>query len=211
MIKESELTKESYSLREVSKIIGLSLNSLRNYDESGKLRFYRTPGNHRKLTRKNLLTYLEKQGVLLHEENKRIDIIYARVSSNDQKQNGDLARQELFLLKSSTDLVNPKVISEVGSGLNDKRKGLNEVISLVLNNKVNRVFVTYPDSLTRFGFNFLKQTFEHHGTDIVVVKNEGEAKSIEQELVEDMMNLIASFSGRLYGMRSKKNRGAEEK
>lgn len=211
MIRESELTKESYSLHEVSKIVGLSLNTLRNYDESGKLKFYRTPGNHRRLTRENLLTYLEHRRILLRENNSRIDIIYARVASNAQKQNGDLERQELFLLKSSTDLVNPKVVSEVGSGLNDKRKGLNEVISLVLNNKVNRVFVTYSDRLTRFGFNFLEQFFSYHGTEIVVVKNEDEIEGEEQELVEDMMDLISSFSGKLYEMCSKRNKGTEEK
>lgn len=211
MIRESELTKKSYSLHEVSKIVGLSLNTLRNYDESGKLKFYRTPGNHRRLTRENLLSYLEKRGVLLRENNDRIDIIYARVSSNDQKQNGNLERQELFLLKSSADLVNPKVISEVGSGLNDKRKGLNKVISLVLNNKVHRVFVTYPDRLTRFGFSFLEQIFSYHGTEIVVVKNRDEIKEAEQELVEDTTNLIAEFSDKLYGMRSRRNKETREK
>lgn len=211
MIRESELTKESYSLHEVSKFVGLSLNTLRNYDESGELKFYRTPGNHRRLTRENLITYLEKRGVLLRENNSRIDVIYARVSSNDQKQNSNLERQELFLLKSSADLVNPKVISEVGSGLNDKRKGLNKVISLVLDNKVNRVFVTSSDRLTRFGFSFLEQIFSYHGTEIVVVKNKDEIKGKEQELVEDMMSLISSFSGKLYRMHSKRNKGTEEK
>lgn len=102
------------------------------------------------------------------------------------------------------DLQNPLVLKEVGSGLNDKRKKLLELIALVVNNRVNRVFVTYRDRLTRFGFNYLETVFNAYGVEIVTVKQDSEKRSVEQELVDDMMALIVSFSGKLYGLRGKK-------
>jgi predicted site-specific integrase-resolvase len=83
---------------------------------------------------------------------------------------------------------------------------LQELIRLVLDGKVHRVFVTYKDRLTRFGYRYLEATFSYHGVPIMVVKDKDREKSVEEELVEDMMSLTASFSGKLYGLRSGKNR-----
>ena len=102
-------------------------------------------------------------------------------------------------------------MSEVESGLNDKRKQLQKLLRMVLNNEVSRIFVTYEDRLTRFGFEYLKTMCEMHGTEIIVVKDIEVKKSIEQELMEDIMSLMASFSGKLYGMRSKENKIKEKK
>ena len=77
---------------------------------------------------------------------------------------------------------------------------------MVENNEVNRVFITCPDRLTRLGFHYLESMFKAHGVEIVVMKDKDKEKSVQDELVEDMMALIASFSGKLYGMRSKKNK-----
>ena len=134
------------------------------------------------------------------------DVIYARVSSSEQKAKGDLDRQVTFLLENVDDLYKPIVLKEAGSGLNDKRPKIQELIRLVLDGKVNRVFVTYKDRLTRFGYHYLETIFSYHGVSITVVKDEDKEKSVEEELVEDMMSLIASFSGKLYELRSGKNR-----
>lgn len=77
---------------------------------------------------------------------------------------------------------------------------------MVMNNEVNRVFITYRDRLTRFGFNYLETMFNLKGVEIIIVKQQTEVMFVEQELMNDMMSLIASFSGKLYGMRSKQNR-----
>jgi IS element ISTsi1 orfA, putative resolvase len=80
------------------------------------------------------------------------------------------------------------------------------LLKMVMNNEVNRVFITYRDRLTRFGFNYLETMFNLKGVEIIIVKQQTEVMSVEQELMNDMMSLIASFSGKLYGMRSKQNR-----
>ena len=105
---------------------------------------------------------------------------------------------------------NVVVLSEVGSGLNDKRKKLQQLLKMVMNGEVNRVFITYRDRLTRFGFHYLETMFNEQGVEIIVVKQKIEDGSVEQELMNDMMSLITSFSGKLYGMRFKGKRGRKK-
>lgn len=208
MIKRSELVKDVYKLGDIASMIGVTTTTLRNWDKLGKLAFSRTSTGHRFLTRSDLIELLICEGLYFDDYNElKYDIVYARVSSHDQKEHGDLDRQVAMILQSEYVLNNVLVLSEVGSGLNDKRKKLMRLLDLVLDGKVNRVFVTYKDRLTRFGFNYLDKIFERNGVQIVVLNNSDSA-STEQELVSDMMSLLASFSGKLYGMRSRKNRSS---
>lgn len=142
---------------------------------------------------------------------KRNCVIYARVSGNDQKKNGDLDRQALYLVEHVSDLHHPVVLKEVGSGMNDQRKQLQKLIEMVCRNEVDKVYITYKDRLTRFGYHYLETVFKAHGTEIIVVQDQKEEKDVQRELVEDMMSLIASFSGKLYGMRSRGNRRKDGK
>lgn len=161
------------------------------------------------IERDELLRFLDSKGLLLDDiaQEKR-DVIYARVSSHEQKAKGDLDRQAVHILEYQSGLQNPLVLKEVGSSLNDNRKKLQELITMVLDGKVNKVYVTYKDRLTRFGFHYLESVFLAKGVEIVVLNDVSQEKDVQQELVEDMMSLIASFSGKLYGMRSHKNKEA---
>lgn len=206
MYKDSELTKSTYKLKEIASMLGVTTITLKNWESSGKIEFSRTPTNIRFLSRDQLINVLDKQGLYFNDTDfAKKDVIYARVSSQDQKTHGDLDRQIQFLINENSDLQNVVILSEVGSGLNDKRKKLQQLIKMVMNDEVNRVFVTYRDRLTRFGFHYLETVFNAKGVEIVVVKQSTEETSVEKELMNDMMSLIASFSGKLYGMRSKTN------
>ena len=207
MYKRSDFTKKYYKTGEVAKILNLTKKTIQNYDNSGKLKFIRTSTNYRLMTRDDLVEQLDNDGLLCDSSLERRDGIYARVSSNEQKTKGDLDRQAMYLIEHVDNLINPLVLKEVGSGLNDKRKKLIELINLVCNDQVKNVYVTYKDRLTRFGFNYLSEMFKAHNVEIIVVKDINEENDVKEELVEDMMSLIASFSGKLYGMRSKTNKG----
>lgn len=98
---------------------------------------------------------------------------------------------------------NIKVFSDVASGLNDKRKGLMQLFEAITKGDVSKVYITYPDRLTRFGYSYIEYFFNKFGVEIIVCKDK-ENKTPQEELVADLMNLLASFSGKLYGMRSKK-------
>ena len=130
------------------------------------------------------------------ETTQKIDVIYARVSSHEQKVKGDLDRQVSFLAQKVKDLKNPLVLSEVGSGLNDKRKKLHQLLDMVMQGKVDRIFVTYRDRLTRFGFHYLEKVCSYHNVKISVIKDASEEESIQKELTEDITALTAYFSGK---------------
>lgn len=207
MYHVSEFTKSVYKAGEVAKILGITTQTLRVYEDDGKIPYFRSEGGHRLVKQEDLLLFLQQKGILMDDiKPQKRDVIYVRVSSHEQKIKGDLDRQAMHIIESQKDLQNPLVLKEVGSGLNDRRKKLQELISLVLNDKVNRVFVTYRDRLTRFGYHYLESVFLAKGVEIIILNDILQEKNIQQELVEDMMSLIASFSGKLYGMRSHKNK-----
>ena len=203
----SNFKKQSYKVNEVADILNVSTKTVRKYDAQGILHAERTVGNHRAIMRDELLRFLRDKGMLYDDSAaERRDVVYARVSSHGQKNHGDLDRQALFLVENVADMQNPLILKEVGSGLNDKRKKLQELLKMVSNGEVRNVYITYRDRLTRFGFNYLQTMFNACGTNIIIVRDTNSEKSVQEELVEDMMSLIASFSGKLYGMRSRKSR-----
>ena len=127
-------------------------------------------------------------------EVKKIVAVYCRVSSRDQKKNGDLDRQIRVVLEhcKNKELENPLVFRDVGSGLNTKRRGLRKLCSLVEAGSVSRVVLTYPDRLTRFGFDYLERYFKSLGTTIHAI-NKKISGTMEEELVQDMIAIITSF------------------
>ena len=206
MYKYSEFTKRTYKTGEVAKILNLHYQTVIKYDNAGILNFQRNENGRRVLFREELLRYLEEKQLLIHdEEAQKRDILYCRVSSHEQEKKGDLDRQVVTLMEYAQrfGLQNPLVLKEVGSGLNDKRKELQKLIRMVLQGEVGRVFVTYRDRLTRFGYHYLETICKECQVELHIMSDEISDKSVQEELVEDMMALIASFSGKLYGMRSK--------
>ena len=205
MIKLSKINrKQFYKPKEVADIINVSTRTIQNYCDNKQLEAVRTPKGHRLITTKSLTDFLDKQGVLLKEDD-RSDVIYARVSSSNQFKRGDLDRQINNIVNFAIHM-NPQnllTITDIGSGLNDNRKGLNKLLELIEEDKVKRIFINYKDRLTRFGFNYIEKICKFHNVEIIIVSEEINDKSISEELAEDIISLIHSFSGKLYGMRNK--------
>ena len=192
MYKVSDFTKTAYRTGEAAKILGITTRTIQNYDKLGKLKVCRTEGNRRVIMREDLIKYLDDKGLIYDDTNsKRHDVIYARVSSNEQKQSGDLDRQALYLVENAKDIQNPIILKEVGSGLNDKRKQLQKLLDMISNHEVRNVYITYKDRLTRFGFNYLETMFNACGTSIIVLQDESNEKTVHDELVEDMISIIS--------------------
>lgn len=192
MYKVSDFTKTAYRTGEAAKILGITTRTIQNYDKLGKLKVCRTEGNRRVIMREDLIKYLDDKGLIYDDTNsKRHDVIYARVSSNEQKQSGDLDRQALYLVENAKDIQNPIILKEVGSGLNDKRKQLQKLLGMISNHEVRNVYITYKDRLTRFGFNYLETMFNACGTSIIVLQDESNEKTVHDELVEDMISIIS--------------------
>ena len=132
-------------------------------------------------------------------------VVYASVSSADQKS--DLERQAEYLIQycSSKGYRAVDVLSDAASGLKTDRKRLLKLFDYVINRQVDVVVVTYRNRLTRFGFEYLEYFFNQYGVRIEVVFSE-EPKDAYRELVEDLIEIVTSFAGKLYGLRSRRKR-----
>ena len=203
MIKKSELVKEYYKTGELAKMIGKQTRTVQSYCIKGDINSIIIPSGKRIISRDEVIKYLRSSN-LLYEDDNKIDLIYARVSTNDQKNRGDLDRQIDYIIREiiSKNPKNLKVFSEVGSGLNDNRTELKKLLDMVMNDEIDRIFILYKDRLTRFGFNYLEQICNKFGTKIIVISEEIQEKSIQEELAEDIISIIHSFGGKLYGMRN---------
>lgn len=204
MIKKSFIMKEYYKPKDVSNILCVSTRTIQNYCDEGKLGFERTPKGHRIIPKNSLVLLLDELGLLINDD-ERIDVAYARVSTRKQEQRGDLDRQVQNIINYvvTKNPYNLMTITDVASGLNDNRKGLTKLITLIQENKVKRIFVNYKDRLTRFGFNYIKMLCDFHNVEIIVISDAETDKSVSEELAEDIISLIHSFSGKLYGLRRK--------
>ena len=101
--------------------------------------------------------------------------------------------------------------SDTASGLNDNRKGLHTILEMVQKGEVNRIFVNHKDRLTHFGFNYIKQLCDFHHVPIIVATDIENPKSQSEELAKDIIALIHSFSGKLYGLRHKIRKELDER
>jgi len=136
----------------------------------------------------------------------RLLVLYGRVSGRGQQDDLNTQLERLQAWASSERKgVETLVLSDIGSGLKAGRRQLQRLLKLVCADRVAEIAITYEDRLTRFGQEFLETLFSCFGVTLTVL-DPGLGKTPEQELTADLLTLIASFSGRLYGMRSHKQK-----
>lgn len=201
MIRESELIKDFYKTGEAAAFLQISPKTVYRMTQEGRIGFKMSPTNRVQIPKDELVRVLMERGLLAEERQKR-DAVYCRVSSHGQKKGKDLDRQVLEIIENAAPykLCDPLILKDVGSGLNTERKGLLRLMEDAKKREIGRIFITHPDRLTRFGFSYLKRYFDIFDIPIICVC-EDEDKTFQQELVDDMMALLASFSGKLYRLR----------
>ena len=138
------------------------------------------------------------------ELESRKTVAYARVSSQDQRE--DLERQKQVLeLYCARQGWTYEIVSDLGSGMNYHKKGLNRLLSDILNEKVGRLVISHKDRLLRFGAELVFAICEAKQVEVVIL-NRGEDATFEEDLAKDVLEIITVFSARLYGSRSRKNK-----
>lgn len=190
--------KRLVDIREASQILGVCISTLRRWDASGRLTAEYTAGGHRRYDVAKLRPDLFRQ----HDTPKRT-IAYARVSSQDQKD--DLERQKKVLeLYCARQGWTCEMVSDLGSGMNYRKKGLTALLHAILEGDVGRLVLTHKDSLLRFGAELVFAICQEKNVEVVIL-NQGEDTTFEEDLAKDVLEIITVFSARLYGRRSKKN------
>ena len=181
---------------EFAKKVGVSVKTLHRWDETGKLPAKRTPSGHRYYLESDLAIALGKETCIP----SRLTVVYTRVSSSAQKselQNQVLAMEQFCLGKG---LIVDEWISEIGGGLNFKRRKFLKLISSILSGEVETLVVAHKDRLCRFAYDFVEYLAAENDCSIIVVNQP--SSSPQQELVEDLLSIVHCFSCRIYGSRS---------
>ncbi len=188
-----------YSIGEAAKYLGVSVSTLRRWENDGKLVPERTQGQQRRYPISLLapnLTKVSSQNLLT--------IAYARVSSYDQKS--DLERQKQLLeMYCASKGWSFEIVSDLGSGMNYNKKGLKRLINSILMGEIGRLVITHKDRLLRFGAELIFSICEMKNVEVIIV-NQGDEPTFEEELAKDVLEIITVFSARLYGSRSNKNK-----
>lgn len=189
------INKNYYTTGEVADLFQVSTKTIQKWDNKGILNFERSPTNRRVLPKETLIEYLKSKNMFYEDEsNSKRDVIYARVSSYGQLKQVVLDRQVDYILSNRADLKNVLILKEIGSSLDSKRKKLLKLIDMILNDEVNRIFITHKERLTGFGFEYIEAICKHHDVEIIVMQSEQDNKSVEQELEEDIKNLLATLN-----------------
>ena len=167
----------SLSIGKAAQLLGVSVVTLRRWTKLGKLKAFRTFCNHRRFHTSDILS-------LIYPHHNKLHIAYARVSSHDQKN--DLITQSTRLEQFIQHHEHKMLISDLGSGLNYKKKGLIKLINLIISHQVHTLYLTHKDRLIRFGSELIFSLCQRFGTHVVILD---EVKNItfEQELCHDVI------------------------
>lgn len=192
--------EEYLSGSKASKVLGVHQRTLYQWDAKKIIETIRTPGGKRLYNVKKYLEETNKNKEENKEEIKNIikkeKIIYGRVSSNNQKD--DLERQINILKKYYPEYT---LIKDIGSGVNLNRRGLRKIIDMAIEGKVEEVVIVHKDRLCRFGYELIEDLILKYSNGKITIINEVENKEPKEELVEDVLQIIAIFVAKINGLR----------
>ncbi|MHA1779784.1 MAG: IS607 family transposase [Candidatus Thorarchaeota archaeon] len=215
-----------FSVSQAARRLGVCPKTIRRWHATGALLCYRTPGGHRRIPLSELERLSARSGacapipsaaasasssssasaaVAAPARQPPTVAVYARVSSHRQARDGDLARQQALLLQTARDRYRgtPLVVTDVGSGLNmRRRRGLLRLLRAARDGRLQTVLITHRDRLARFAVSLLERLLSDYGVQLVVLYEAQARSPPQEELVADLMALLASFSGRVYGLRA---------
>jgi predicted site-specific integrase-resolvase len=190
-----------YSSKTVTQMLGVSAQTLRNWDKEGKLKpSYVKNNGYRYYSEDTILSYTQER-----KTKKNLNVVgYARVSS--KKQVDDLERQVEHIKRYvSSKYESYDIITDIGSGINYNKKGLLSLIEKINKKEVDVIVVLYKDRLLRFGFELVEYFAKLNNVKIEIIDNNLD-KTQDQELVEDLVQIITVFSCKLQGKRKGKTK-----
>ncbi len=189
-----------YSSKTVTKLLGVTAQTLRNWDKEGKLKpSYIKSNGYRYYSEESILSYTQER-----KTKKNLNVIgYARVSS--KKQIDDLERQVNNIKEYlSSKYETYDIITDIGSGINYNKPGLLKLIEKINKKEVDLIVVLYKDRLLRFGFELVEHFANLNNVKIEVLDKID--KNQDEELVEDLVQIITVFSCKIQGKRKSKTK-----
>lgn len=173
-------------ISQYAKIEKVTYRTIWNRIKSGNLEYEKTPNGH-------IL-------VVIDENKEQRVAVYCRVSSSENKSNLERQKERLLSYCAAKGYIVDKIVCEVGSGLNDNRKKLE---SLLVDKTITKIIVEHSDRFSRFGMNYIQKLLELDNREIEVINT---CSNDRDDLMQDFVSIITSFTARLYGQRrSKRN------
>lgn len=187
---------------EAARYLHVGYRALRKYQYAGLVKpAAHTPGGQALYDSRDLDELMGASNTVGQEDDTRGTAFYVRSSTGDPAL---LASQEEMLTRAYG---KPwKVYKDKASGLNENRTGLSSLLRDARKGKINRVCITARDRFTRFGYKYLEQLLAYDDVRVVVLDDNLNRKSMQEELLQDFMSLLASFSGKYYKLRSLENK-----
>lgn len=182
-----------YNPKELSTLLGVTTQTLKEWENEGKIEAIKTPGGHRRYIHKII-----KAKNLESDQSTNRKYIYARVSSHKQKE--DLQRQVAMLQEKYPDF---EIVQDIASGINFRRRGLITILDQVFAGNVSTVVVAHRDRLTRFGYDLFQYVFEKFNVSLEVVSDD-DIKEPTTELAKDLLSIVTVFTARYHGSRKYK-------
>ena len=190
--------------KEAMRVLGVTRKSLHNYLKFGRIKAVLLPNGRYVYDESSIYEFLGKKS----PEKLRKTVVYARVSNPPRKY---LKEQEERLLNFCTakGLSVDEVYSDIKSGMNFDRRGLNRLMTDLLNGNIGTIVIENKDRLVRFGFPLIESICAFYNAQIIVA-NEASKQNFEQELTEDLISVIHYFSKKSYSNRRKLNKIKKE-
>jgi predicted site-specific integrase-resolvase len=140
---------------------------------------------------------------LLNQDLERTSVIYCRVSTNKQKKDLENQKDTLIQFCNKNNIKISKSYCDIASGISLNRPEFKKLLFDVINHKINKVFITYKDRLSRLSFDLINELFKEFNCEIVILNNIDDNKTIEKELFSEIISIIHVFSMKLYSQRRK--------
>lgn len=188
----------------VKKQFDIATVTLNRWADDGKVKFIKGPGGRRLYSQAGIYKLFNIEcpiESISDTSSVRVNVCYCRVSSSHQSD--DLTRQIEYLSKEYPEY---EIVSDIGSGLNWKRKGFLSLLERVYKGEIGQVVVAYKDRLCRFGSELVEFIFKKAGTQLVVHSKNDEESGESKELSDDLIAVVTSFVARANGRRSGVNR-----
>ena len=179
--------------KEVLSMLGISRVTLCRYVKLGKIRVVELPNGYYSYNKEDVY---KLKGL----DVKRKKVIYTRVSTSKQKKDLENQIEVITAYANKNGYGIDAVYSDIASGMNLDRKGFSNLLTAVMNDDIDEVFISYKDRLARLDFDLVSRLFNQYGTRITVI-NSNENKSAEEELFEDLMSVIHSLSMKAHSKR----------
>jgi len=181
--------------KEVLNLLKITRTTLTSYVKTGKIKTVKMANGYYEYDDNSIYQFLGY--------NDRFDIAYARVSTYKQKNDLENQIHNILNFTSSKNITINQIFKEVASGIDLERKEFLKILDLVKQNKVNRIFTTYKNRLTRLSFSIIEQLFNSFGTTIIIINSPTQSGLLEDEneILEDIISLIHILSTKMYSNR----------